>query len=83
MARFHVVVVLAVVLVRSGQLFEEIRVLDGGGDFVVAAGPLSEVDAAAAIGAEGKVFVLFEDDVAAGGAAKGLLGGHIIWMLQG
>jgi hypothetical protein len=68
----HVVVVLAFVLVGAGQLFEEVRVLDGGGDFVVAAGPFAEVDAAAAVGAEGEVFIPGKDDGAAGGAAEGL-----------
>src|SRR5271170_6152458 len=36
------VVVLAVVFVGAGELFEEVGVLDGGGDFVVAAGPFAE-----------------------------------------
>jgi hypothetical protein len=49
-------VVLAVVLVGTGELFEEVGVLDRSGDFVVAAGPFTEVDAAAAVGAEGEVF---------------------------
>src|SRR5580693_3652641 len=64
-------VVLAVVFVGAGELFEEVGVLDGGGDFVVAAGPFAEVDAAAAVGAEGEVFAAGEDEVAAGGAAQG------------
>ena len=55
----------------AGELFEEVGVLDGGGDLVVAGGPLAEVDAAAAVGAEGEVFASNEDDVAAGGAAEG------------
>ena len=63
-------VVLAVVFVGAGELFEEVGVLDGGGDFVVAAGPFAEVDAAAAVAAEGEVFVPFEDEGAAGGAAE-------------
>jgi hypothetical protein len=49
-------VVLAVVFVGAGELFEEVGVLDGGGDLVVAAGPFAEVDAAAAVGTEGEVF---------------------------
>ena len=65
-----VFIVLAVVLVGAGELFEEIGVLDGGGDFVVAAGPFAKVDAAAAVGAEREVFVLLEDQRAAGGAAQ-------------
>jgi hypothetical protein len=68
----HVVVVLAIVLVGASEFFEEIGILDGCGDFIVAAGPLAEVDAAAAIGAEGEVFAGGEDDVAASGATKGL-----------
>ena len=66
-----VFVVLAVVFVGAGELFEEVGVLDGGGDFVVAGGPFAEVDAAAAVGAEGKVLAPGEDDGAAGGAAEG------------
>ena len=74
-----VVVILAVVFVGAGELFEEVGVLDGGGDFVVARGPFAEVDAAAAVGAEGEVFVLCEDQGAAGGAAQrfGFRGGRL------
>ena len=60
----------------AGDFLEEVGVLDRGGDFVVAAGPLAEVDAAAAVGAEGEVFAAGEDDIAAGGAAKGFNLGH-------
>jgi hypothetical protein len=67
--RGSVFVAVGVVFARAGQIFEEVGVLDGGGDFVVAAGPFAEVDTAAAVGAEGEVFVLFEDQGAAGGAA--------------
>src|ERR1700761_1701830 len=66
----HVVVILAIVFVRASEFFEEIGILDRRGDLVVAAGPLSEVDAAAAIGAKGEVFAGGEDDVAACGATK-------------
>jgi hypothetical protein len=66
-----VVVVLAVVFVGAGEFFEEVGILDWGGDLVVAAGPFSEVDAAAAVGTEGKVFASGEDDGSAGGAAEG------------
>ena len=59
---------LAVVLIGAGEFFEEVGVLDGGGDLVVAAGPFAEVDAATAVGAEGEVFATGEDDGAAGGA---------------
>ena len=48
----------AVVRLGASQFFEEIGVLDGGGDFVVAGGPFAEVDAAAAVRAEGEVFVV-------------------------
>ena len=54
----------------AGEFFEEVRVLDGGGDLVVAGGPLAEVDTAATVAAEGEVFVGGEDDGAAGGAAE-------------
>ena len=64
-------VVLAVVLVGAGELFEEVGVLDGGGDFVIAAGPLAEVDTAAAVGAEGEVFAAGEYDVSASRATQG------------
>jgi hypothetical protein len=63
-------VVLTVVLVGAGKLFKEVGVLDRGGDFVVAARPFAEVDAAAAVGAEGEVFAACEHQGAAGGAAQ-------------
>jgi hypothetical protein len=74
-----VFVVLAIVFVGAGELFEEVRVLDGGGDLVVSAGPFAEVNAAAAVGAEGEVFAAREDDGAAGGAAQrfGFRGGRL------
>jgi hypothetical protein len=68
--RVLVVVVLAFVLAGASQLFEEVGVLDGSADFVVAAGPLAEIDAAAAVGAEGEVIAFGEYDVSAGGAAE-------------
>ena len=64
-------VVLPGVLVGAGEFFEEVGVLDGGGDFVVAAGPFAEVDPAAAVGAEGKVFAAGEYDVSASRATQG------------
>ena len=63
---------MAVGFVGAGEFFEEVGVLDGGSDFVVAGGPFAEVDAAAAVGAEGEVFIPGKDDGAAGGAAEGL-----------
>jgi hypothetical protein len=68
--RVLVFVVLAVVFVGAGQLFEEVGVLDGGGDFVVASSPLAQVEKAATVGAEGKVFTGGQDDFAAGGAEE-------------
>lgn len=58
------------------DLFEEVGVEDGGGDFVVTRGPLAEVEDAAAVGTEGEVFGAGEDDFAAGGAEEGLGCGH-------
>lgn len=54
------------------EVFEEVGVEDGGGDFVVARGPLAEVDGAATGGAEGEVFAgggygLFADGAGDGG----------------
>jgi hypothetical protein len=71
-----VFVVLAVVFVRAGELFEEVGILDGGGDFVVAGGPFAEVEDTAAVGAEGEVFVGDEDDFATGGAEECFWCGH-------
>jgi hypothetical protein len=59
------------VFVGAGELFEEVGVLDGARDFVVSAGPLAEVDAATAVGAEGEVFAAGQYDGTTGGAAKG------------
>lgn len=53
------------------EIFKEVGVEDGGGDFVVPGGPFAEVDHAAAVGAEGEVFAGGEDDFAAGGAEEG------------
>lgn len=72
-----VVVVLAIIFVGAGQFFEEVRVLDRCGDLVVATCPLSEVDAAAAIGAEGEVFAARQNNCATCGAAQSLDGGFV------
>jgi hypothetical protein len=64
-------VVLAVVFVGAGELFEEVGILDGGGDLVVATGPFAEVDAAATVGAEGEVFAAGEYEVSASRATQG------------
>ncbi len=44
---------------------------DGGADLVDAHGPFAQVDAAAAVGAEGEVFVRGLDELGAGGALEG------------
>ena len=56
------------------EVFEEVGVEDRGGDFVVARGPLAEVDAAATVGAEGEVFVGGGYGLLAGGALEDGLG---------
>jgi hypothetical protein len=43
--------------VRAFEVFEQIGVEDGRADLVDAHGPFAEVDAAAAVAAEGEVFV--------------------------
>ena len=68
---FFVFAAIGFVAVRAGEFFEEVRVLDGGGDFVGSAGPFAEVEEAAAVGAEGEVLAGGEDDFAAGGAEEG------------
>jgi hypothetical protein len=72
----YVVVVLAVVFVRTGEFFEQVGVLNRRADLVVSASPFAEVDAAAAVGAEGEVFTLGENDGAAGGTAESFDLGH-------
>ena len=64
------VVVFVAVGLGAGEFFEKIGILNGRGDFVVPTGPFAEVDAAAAVGAEGEVLVGGEDDFAAGGAEE-------------
>jgi hypothetical protein len=54
----------------ASELFEQVGILDGGGDFVVAGGPFAEVEDAAAIGAEGEEVAGDQDDFAAGGAEE-------------
>ena len=55
----------------AGQFFEEVGVLDGGGDLVVAGGPFAEVEDSTAVRAEGEVLVGGEDYFSAGGAEEG------------
>jgi hypothetical protein len=52
------------------QVFEEIRVENGRADLIDAHGPFAEVDAAAAVGAEGKIFVRDFDQLFAAWAMK-------------
>jgi hypothetical protein len=52
------------------EIFKEIGIEDGGGDFVVAGGPLAEVDGAAALGAEGNFGGVEGDKFFADGAVK-------------
>jgi len=52
------------------EVFEEIGVEDGGGDFVLAGSPLAEVDGAAAVGAEGDIEGVEGDWLAADGAVE-------------
>jgi len=61
----------------AGELFEEVGVLDGSGDLVVAGGPLAEVEKAAALGAEGKVLAGGEDDFVASGAEQCFRRSHL------
>ena len=57
----------------SAQVFKHLGVKDGRGDFIDAHGPLAEVDAAAAVRAEGEVFTGGGDQLATGGAVDGFL----------
>ena len=57
------------------EVFEEVGVEDGGGDFIVAGGPLAEVDGATALGAEGDFGGVEGDWLAADGAVEDF--GHI------
>ena len=59
------------------DVFEEVGVEDGGGDFVVAGGPLAKVDGAAALGAERDFGGVEGDEFFADGAVEGFgHGGH-------
>jgi len=65
----------SVIVVRTlgalglGDAFQNFRVEDRGGDLVVSAGPLAEIDTAAAVAAEREIFGPLEDQSLAGGAA--------------
>ena len=53
------------------QVLKQLRIVDLGGDHISAAGPLAQVDGAAAVAAEGKVLIRPEHKRAADGAAQG------------
>ena len=63
-----------VLLLGVLEVFEEVGVEDGGGDFVVAGGPLAEVDGAAALGAERDFGGVEGNEFLADGAVEGF--GH-------
>jgi len=52
------------------KVFEDVGVEDGRGDLVCSAGPLAEINLAAAVAAEGEVFVGGGDDGLTGGATE-------------
>jgi len=54
-----------------GKVLKQFRIVDLGGDHVAAAGPLAQVNGAAAVAAEGKVLARPEHKRAADGAAQG------------
>ena len=53
-----------------GEVFKQLRIVDLGGDHVAAAGPLAEVDSAAAVAAEGEVFLRPQHERVADRTAK-------------
>ena len=57
------------------EVFEQIGIEDGRGDFVVSRSPLAEIDGAAAVGAEGDVGGVEWDFLAADGTFEDF-GGH-------
>jgi hypothetical protein len=59
---------------EAAEIFEDFGVEDGRADLVDTHGPLAEVDFAAAVAAEGEVFVVEADEHAAGGAMEELAG---------
>jgi len=65
-----VIVVAAAVGAEIAEVLEDFGIEDGGADFIDAGGPFAEVDFAAAITAEGEVFAVVGDELAAGGAAE-------------
>ena len=73
-----------VLLLGVLEVFEKVGVEDGGGDFVVAGGPLAEVDGAAALGAEGDFGGVEGNEFFADGAVERFgHGDHALMILQG
>jgi hypothetical protein len=53
-----------------GDVFKQLGIVDLGRDYIAAAGPLSQIDSAAAVAAKGKVFLRPQHECAADRAAK-------------
>jgi len=53
-----------------GQVLKQLRIINLGGDHVAAAGPLAQIDGAAAVAAEGEVFLRPQHKRAADRTAK-------------
>jgi hypothetical protein len=53
-----------------GQVLKQLRIIDLGGDYISAAGPLAQVDGAAAVAAEREVFLRPQHKRAADRTAK-------------
>ncbi len=64
----------AAIVAETAEVFEDFGIEDGRADFVDAHGPFAEIDFAAAVAAEGEVFVGGADDHSAGGAMEELGG---------
>src|ERR1035437_5866712 len=73
-----VIAVLAVAAGQVAQIFKDLGVEDGRTDPVDTGGPLSEIDLAAAVAAEGKIFGVHLHQHAASGAAEEL-SGFLLW----
>ena len=55
---------------RVVRIAELVNGVDGRGGHIAAAGPLAEIDQAAALGAEGKLGLVAQNDLAAGGTKQ-------------
>ena len=62
--------ILLLLCLLFGDVFKQLRIVDLGGDHVSAAGPLAQVDSAAAVAAEGEVFLRPQHKRAADRTAK-------------